>query len=180
MEIHKKGFTLAEVLVTLGIVSIVAALTIPQIAGNTEKRKNAAMFGKIYQTIEAKAKQYLFRCSADGVLYSNIADTDANWQERLLSLNTGLGMTLIPGANDSYTMDKMTGEFQLSFPNIAIANIHHARTRIMNITIDTNGFNRRPNQNGIDRFELFMTNDGKLHTDDNATRTVINNEFKIE
>ena len=34
----KHGFTLAEVLVTLGIIGIVAALTIPALIGNYQKQ----------------------------------------------------------------------------------------------------------------------------------------------
>lgn len=34
----KKGFTLAEVLITLGIIGVVAALTMPSIIANYQKR----------------------------------------------------------------------------------------------------------------------------------------------
>lgn len=186
MKIHKKGYTLAEVLITLALVSIVAALTVPQIAGNTERRKNAAMFGKIYQTIEARAKQFLLKYNAEhGTVVSNIIPTSEldhnwNWQQELLGREYGLDMIPIPGDNDTYTMNNVIGEFRLAFPAVVGANSFAATTRIMNITVDVNGFNRNPNQNGIDQFVLFMTNEGKLRTDDDATRTVINNGFKIE
>lgn len=37
---HKKGFTLAEVLITLGIIGVVAALTMPTVLNKT---KNAEL-----------------------------------------------------------------------------------------------------------------------------------------
>ena len=36
----KNGFTLAEVLITLGIIGVVAALTIPALIGNYQKKKS--------------------------------------------------------------------------------------------------------------------------------------------
>src|SRR5574344_866092 len=41
---RKKGFTLAEVLITLGIIGVVAALTIPTLIGNYEKTLFANKF----------------------------------------------------------------------------------------------------------------------------------------
>ena len=38
MKIHSKGFTLAEVLITLGIIGVVAALTIPTLVSNYKQR----------------------------------------------------------------------------------------------------------------------------------------------
>ena len=37
-ENNKKGFTLAEVLITLGIIGVVAALTIPGLIANHRKK----------------------------------------------------------------------------------------------------------------------------------------------
>ena len=40
------GFTLAEVLITLGIIGVVAALTIPTLISNTNSRRFASQFKK--------------------------------------------------------------------------------------------------------------------------------------
>ena len=37
--INKKGFTLAEVLITLGIIGVIAALTMPAVVGNYKKQQ---------------------------------------------------------------------------------------------------------------------------------------------
>lgn len=39
MREHKKAFTLAEVLITLGIIGVVAAITIPTLVANTNNQK---------------------------------------------------------------------------------------------------------------------------------------------
>ncbi len=47
----KKGFTLAEVLITLGIIGVVAAMTIPTLAANVQKKQTAAKVHKFYSLI---------------------------------------------------------------------------------------------------------------------------------
>ena len=47
----KTGFTLAEVLITLAIIGVVAALTIPSIIANNRKKEFETGFAKAYRTI---------------------------------------------------------------------------------------------------------------------------------
>ena len=47
----KKGFTLAEVLITLGIIGVVAALTIPMLIADSRKESTAANVKKFYNVI---------------------------------------------------------------------------------------------------------------------------------
>lgn len=51
----KKGFTLAEVLITLGIIGVVAAMTIPTLIQNTNSVKFAAQFKKTVSTLSQAA-----------------------------------------------------------------------------------------------------------------------------
>ena len=48
----KKGFTLAEVLITLGIVGVIAALTTPTLIASTKNQSNAAKLSKTVSTVE--------------------------------------------------------------------------------------------------------------------------------
>ena len=45
------GFTLAEVLITLGIIGVVAAMTIPTLMTNYQKKSTATQLKKTYATI---------------------------------------------------------------------------------------------------------------------------------
>ena len=54
----KKGYTLAEVLITLGIIGIVAALTIPSLVGNYKKKQYYTQFMKARSVIENALKLY--------------------------------------------------------------------------------------------------------------------------
>ena len=47
----KKGFTLAEVLITLGIIGIVAAMTMPALIGSAKKRETVSKLQKSYNVL---------------------------------------------------------------------------------------------------------------------------------
>lgn len=49
---NKKAFTLAEVLITLGIIGVVAALTIPTLIGNYKKIQTVTQLKKVYSAIQ--------------------------------------------------------------------------------------------------------------------------------
>ena len=48
---NKKGFTLAEVLITLGIIGVVAALTIPTLIANHREKETVVRLKKAYSTL---------------------------------------------------------------------------------------------------------------------------------
>ena len=50
-DVMKKGFTLAEVLITLGIIGIVAALTIPTLIQNYQKKETATRLTQTYSIL---------------------------------------------------------------------------------------------------------------------------------
>lgn len=51
LRIKLKGFTLAEVLITLGIIGIIAAMTLPGLIKGYEKKKNLAVLQKAYSDL---------------------------------------------------------------------------------------------------------------------------------
>ena len=68
-----KGFTLSEVLVTLVIIGVVAALTVPVIFANANDRERAARIRKVYSTLN----QALTLAQADGADFE-IVERDHN------------------------------------------------------------------------------------------------------
>jgi prepilin-type N-terminal cleavage/methylation domain-containing protein len=79
----KKGFTLAEVLITLGIIGVVAALTIPGLIANYQKQETVTRLKKIYSTLSQAFKL----SEVDHGEYSNrekgadITDTNAYFEK---------------------------------------------------------------------------------------------------
>ena len=59
------GFTLAEVLITLGIIGVVAAMTIPTLIANTNSAKFRSQFKKSLSTIIPEESDNLFNIFLD-------------------------------------------------------------------------------------------------------------------
>ena len=53
---NKKAFTMAEVLITLGIIGIVAAMTLPTLIGNYQKKQTATQLKKFYSIMQQAIK----------------------------------------------------------------------------------------------------------------------------
>ena len=53
---YKFGFTLAEVLITLGIIGVVAAITIPSLINNYKAKKLRSQFLKSYSVVQQAFK----------------------------------------------------------------------------------------------------------------------------
>lgn len=65
----KKGFTLAEVLITLGIIGVVAALTMPVLVGNYKKKQTVTQLKKVYSALQQSIQM-------SQVKYGDIVDWD--------------------------------------------------------------------------------------------------------
>ena len=53
-----KGFTLAEVLVTLGIIGVVSAMTVPSLMQNYQRQSYVTQLHKVYNELSQAAVQY--------------------------------------------------------------------------------------------------------------------------
>ena len=54
-----KGFTLAEVLVTLGIIGVVASITMPTLVQNYQKKAFATQLHKVYNELNQAGLSFL-------------------------------------------------------------------------------------------------------------------------
>ena len=72
MENKKYAFTLAEVLITLGIIGVVAVLTIPTLISNTNSSKYRAQFKKTISTMNQAARMSYAKYNAD---FSSVSAT---------------------------------------------------------------------------------------------------------
>lgn len=57
MKRVKLAFTLAEILITLGVIGVVAAITIPNVVGNYKKQVTVAKLQKAYTTLNQAFRQ---------------------------------------------------------------------------------------------------------------------------
>ncbi len=92
-NIKKTGFTLAEVLITLGIIGVVAAMTIPTLIANTNSAKFRSQFKKTISTLNQAGlmaeAQYDFNYAAADAACTNNTDSAVNNTRTFCALLNG-------------------------------------------------------------------------------------------
>lgn len=163
----KLGFTLAEVLITLGIIGIVAQMTIPTLINSV----NDQVYKTSYKKAFSELSQALMQATSDGALESatglydaahmnnyktimsyfktiktcyNLTDNSACWVQNAEEWNSSALGSGYPADYDSVTIDAAG----MSWATIAQGYAEF-------YFVDTNGF-KKPNQIGKDRFMFIM------------------------
>lgn len=170
----KTAFTLAEILITLGIIGIISAMILPSLLNNIRAIKLRSQFLKSYSTLKQIGKLM----QADGLT------GDANdYPPRFSFINTistyftngtscGIsGITCygkyINGSYTTMTQKKygaiysLMNEGSILLPNgtiFFIKNQYPRGTRIW-VSVDINGYNSPPNRAGYDLFFFQLTDD---------------------
>ena len=98
-----KGFTLAEVLITLSILGVVAAITIPNIVQNYQKRLTVTKLQKAYANLETAANNIMINsgCVGRDVSCTGLFDiTDSTeFKKKFIELS---GLKIIKEKNTNY------------------------------------------------------------------------------
>ena len=181
------AFTLAEVLITLGIIGVVAAMTMPTLINKTQNRQLQTAFKKAY-SVQSQALLYTKQNlgienlrAAFAVYDSNnkvyyMANQFYNEYYKYLQINDSCEYEK-PVRNYSNTADAYidvgTSQPNKQLPDGSCANVK-INARTINITVDVNGAKKGPNRLGYDIF-VFEVNDNdalvpkktsKKYTDD--------------
>ncbi len=165
----KKGFTLAEVLITLGIIGVVAAITMPTLIAHYQKQVTVNQLKKVYTVLSQAVKQS--ELDNDNAEYWDYTDSPKIFFEKYLKkylkineelefqslkekgnityryLNGGQAGGCI-GNNVSYAVILSDGVFL-----IIDAYYPTDGSKFRTIAVDINGY-KRPNQLGKDVFYL--------------------------
>lgn len=83
----KKAFTLAEVLITLGIIGVVSALTLPSVVQNYQKRSLEVATQKFYSVMSQAIKQYMADEGVDDLRQSSLVINVDDWDQELVNTN---------------------------------------------------------------------------------------------
>jgi prepilin-type N-terminal cleavage/methylation domain-containing protein len=149
----RKAFTLAEVLITLGIIGIVATLTIPGLIANYKKKETVTRLKKAYSTM-AQAIQLSEVDNGDAASWSYPPFRDFDKTEEFVNQYilpyfkylkaekgnyAGIDITLVDGSSFEITMGGC-----------------------IDILYDINGDSKAPNQFGRDMFHILLCGDGKV------------------
>lgn len=165
------AFTLAEVLITLGIIGIVAEMTIPTLINNTQEQIYKVAYKKAYSTFS----QAFLRASGEGNLIdvtglsSATVGAEANFATYKSYFLTVKECTS-SNVSECWASTGETWRGEVSAPSFIDKsgmawklNRSDGSYNACVILIDTNGF-KKPNQYGLDRFVLFLYN-GQQYVD---------------
>ena len=72
-----KGFTLAEVLVTLGIIGVVSAMTVPTLMQNYQRKSYVTQLHKVYNEVQQALLQYQTDRNAVDLKEAGLVGADA-------------------------------------------------------------------------------------------------------
>ncbi len=151
-EIMKKryGFTLAEVLITLGIIGVVASMTIPTLMNQTSGAEFKSGFKKLVSTLNQAVTMNVALNSED---FSNLSGTDmTHTQSTFYMLSQRMNVIESSNAGDAFGSMAGTGNYTLffndgmavSFPTGAASCAAAGATNCM-MVVDVNG-RKKPNQ----------------------------------
>ena len=183
MKKSKNGFTLAEVLITLVIIGVIGALTVPALIQNTQKQEYVSALKKAYSTLSQAAQQIIAeegspKCDNGGWLCS--VDDLYNMYKKHLSIlkdcGSGAGCFyngVIKHLKDSggwnintdkdlrkiILSDGMEAAFQFYSGSCSHENLYGTEQVCSAIVVDTNG-NKGPNQAGRDVFRFGLKENG--------------------
>lgn len=169
----KNGFTLAEVLITLGIIGAVAAMTIPILMNSTQEQEFKTGYRKAYSVIS----QALQRANADNTL-TPFSGTNgglglqANFQtlQQYFSVAKTCDTTHL---SDCWDMLSTSDSFRYETSDVLSfvdksgmawrARTHDADSSVPMLLVDING-NKKPNKYGQDRFPFYFSNSGNAYS----------------
>ena len=183
--ITKKGFTLAEVLITLTIIGVVAAMIIPTVINNAQDKQFKAMFKKEYSSL-AQTLQMMYAKDGESLALLNSINSNNFWQmssfvcrmgKELKYVKSGLICTsdnLNMGSNMSKNEDvswHKTGEWfnkkkepmslNIGYVNYTFLMLDGALINfnsLKTVFIDVNGY-KKPNTVGRDIFYFRLKQD---------------------
>ena len=181
----RQAFTLAEVLITLGIIGVVAALTIPTLVNNYRKKQFETGLKKEYSVLLQALDMY----KQDNETPLKREDTDQSPAEFKNKIQPYLKILVDCGnmqasskakcvPNGYYTQDKKY-TYKTYSGNIANEDLFDDGQIILNdgshllfenpgggsavyVSIDVDGYKKLPNKWGEDVFTFQLMNDGKL------------------
>ena len=168
----KSGFTLAEVLITLGIIGVVAAMTLPSIIQKKHKKDMEVAFKKAYGALETAV--YSLSPDTYASYAGDVAGQSTVFFDDLMKkykiLKTGRWEQFYAKNNKikikTYTLNEGSQNNCVGLPKVimtdgsAIQAIHNCFAQW--IVIDTNGPKKGPNAYGHDIFNFTLSDKGRI------------------
>lgn len=169
----KKGFTLAELLVTLGLLGVIAALTLPSLFNDAANAKIGPSLAKAVATFDQATKALIYENE-----YETLLDDDKLMPMAVNTLSSLNIKSFWEQSLNQYMIIEKTGfdstflsVYALLSDNIKIIilpgtilfgkDLPPYEQVITNVVVDING-DELPNEVGTDQFYFKLMNDGSL------------------
>ena len=177
----KAAFTLAEVLVTLGIIGLVSAMTVPTLMQNHQRKTYVTQLHKVYNELSQGLIRYQTDRNALNLTEAGLSvDTFSEFLKNYFKVVQDCENEQTPCFADSYkkiagvdTLFRCDGACMV-LANGAAIGVYKASAGYTNmiaeIVVDING-QQGPNIFGRDAFSLFLYKDGTI--DDYSTSGVV-------
>ena len=175
----KKGFTLSEVLVTVGIIGVVAALTMPTLVNNHQRKVYVTQLHKVYTELSQAAIRAASDNNAISLDETRFNSNNANGTINFLNTYFNVVQSCTDDVSKCFATDykTLTGEdFSLQDTTAAVVLSSGAAISVFNnalgfdefgnhgyldMQVDTNG-KQGPNILGRDLFYMQLYSDGKV------------------
>lgn len=166
------AFTLAETLLTLVIIGVVAAMTIPTVMHNADERKYVAFTQKAFADVsDATAR---LETKYGDVQFWDLSDINTIKQYYSSVIDT------VPYTSESWNASSINGEdvgattYDFKTNNgftWSVNKVSYDSKDVIAVTLDVNGSNP-PNVEGVDIHRFYMLND-KIEPESNCTKYVL-------
>ena len=169
-----KGFTLAEVLVTLGIIGVVSAMTVPSLMQNYQRQSYVTQLHKVYNELSQASIKYMTDNNAINLREAGLNSVDASvdFIKENFKIVQDCGTDAVPCFADSYK--KLSGfsvtandheRYFVLANGASIATTFRSQKTygdmVLDIFVDSNG-KKGPNILGRDFFIMYVYNNGVI------------------
>jgi len=161
----KQAFTLAETLIVIGIIGVVAALTLPNLNHATGNKEAITKVKKIYSALnDAYDRAQVVYGDADGWPANTNCSQDDNIDCSELAANRiseFMKVSKKEGCCDVYLADGMLVNFSINVPMVDNDSSYYPGLEFLGyISVDIDGPNKGKNEEGKDQFEFDILNQG--------------------
>ncbi len=182
MKSNKKAFTLAEVLVTLGIIGVVSAMTVPNLVKNYQNQALVTQLHKVYTEFSQAIQLYMSDQKVESLAETELFNNNANLEafiNNYFKVVSRCGNSYISNggakcfSSDNYyaingddagrSLSGVTcNGIAFTLASGAAVCAETSATVPLYFEVDVNGA-QAPNTFGRDFFDIWVNNDGELY-----------------
>ncbi len=178
----KKGFTLAEILVTIGIIGVVAAISMPSLIGNVQKKTYVTQLHKAYSDISNVMVKYMSDEKVESLRETDLYAGATSFEEffkkyfnivKFCGTDTGCfadSYSNLNGPTIGSDFASILNSVVLSSGAAVGIKESNINNRAFSVFIDVNG-EKGPNKAGRDLFRMYIWNDGEVSGNYNSSST---------